>query len=164
MPHANISSISPSVSKTFLASYLLVDSSDGTMELLKGEQLEHIHDKLCELSSPNVHNLVASLKHHSRGGYIDNILELKSKSQYDYIQECCFPGQVHGQKVFIFKMSINVVGTKVNLITQIQPIGDLQNVWVMFDHVKCVVGWTTMVCHVYDLVYCKVLTIMVCDM
>ncbi len=40
----------------------------------------------------------------------------------------------------------------------------LQNVWIMFDPMKCVVGWTTMVCHVYDLVYYKVLTIMVCDM
>jgi hypothetical protein len=29
-----------------------------------------------------------------------------------------------------------------------QPTGDLQNVWIMFDHVKCVAGWTTMACHV----------------
>jgi hypothetical protein len=34
----------------------------------------------------------------------------------------------------------------------------------MFDHVKCVVGWTIMACHVYDLTYCKVMAIMVCDM
>jgi hypothetical protein len=34
----------------------------------------------------------------------------------------------------------------------------------MFNHVKRVVGCTTMACHVYDLVYCKVLTIDVCDM
>jgi hypothetical protein len=33
----------------------------------------------------------------------------------------------------------------------------------MLDHVKCVQGWTTMACHVYDSVYCKVMTI-VCDM
>jgi hypothetical protein len=39
-----------------------------------------------------------------------------------------------------------------------------ENVWIMFDHVKCVVGWTTMACHVYDLVYYKMLTIVVCDM
>jgi hypothetical protein len=45
-----------------------------------------------------------------------------------------------------------------------QPAGDLQNAWIMFDHVKRVVGWMTMVCHVYDLVYCKVLTITICDM
>ncbi len=34
----------------------------------------------------------------------------------------------------------------------------------MFDHVKCVASWTTMVCDVYGLAYCKMLTIMVCDM
>jgi hypothetical protein len=33
----------------------------------------------------------------------------------------------------------------------------------MFDHVKCVVGWTTMACHVYDFIYCKVMTIVICD-
>ncbi len=45
-----------------------------------------------------------------------------------------------------------------------QPTRDLQNVWIMFDHVKRVVGWTTMACHVYDRVYCKMLTTVVCDM
>jgi hypothetical protein len=34
----------------------------------------------------------------------------------------------------------------------------------MFDHVKCVQGWTTMAYHVYDLVYFKVMMIAVCDM
>ncbi len=42
MLDAKISSISFSASKTFLVNYLLDDSSDGTMELLKGEQLKHI--------------------------------------------------------------------------------------------------------------------------
>jgi hypothetical protein len=41
---------------------------------------------------------------------------------------------------------------------------DLQNAWMMFDHVKHVQGWTTMAYHVYDLVYCKVMMIMVYDM
>jgi hypothetical protein len=34
----------------------------------------------------------------------------------------------------------------------------------MFDHVKSVVSWTIVVCRVYDLAYCKVMTIVVCDM
>jgi hypothetical protein len=34
----------------------------------------------------------------------------------------------------------------------------------MFDNVKHVVGWTTMVCHVYDSTYCKVMTIVTCEM
>jgi hypothetical protein len=45
-----------------------------------------------------------------------------------------------------------------------QHVRDLQNAWIIFDHVKRVASWTTMVCHVYDLAYCKVLTIAVCDM
>jgi hypothetical protein len=32
------------------------------------------------------------------------------------------------------------------------------------DHVKYVVGWTIMVSHVYDPTYCKMMTIVVCDM
>jgi hypothetical protein len=34
----------------------------------------------------------------------------------------------------------------------------------MFDHVKCVDGWTIMACHVYNLAYCKMMTIVICDM
>jgi hypothetical protein len=116
------------------------------------------------VSSPNIHNLVATFKHHLGHGYIDSILELKSKSCYDYIQKCCFLGQVVGQKVFIFKMLINGVGNGVNLVMRMKPTWDLHNIWVMFDHVKCVVGWITMVYHVYDLIYCKVMSIAICNM
>ncbi len=74
-----------------------------------------------------LHNLYydASFKHHLGGGYIDSILELKSKSQYDYIQECYFLGQVLGQKLFIFKMSINGVGSGVSFVTRMQLARDL---------------------------------------
>jgi hypothetical protein len=60
-------------------------------------------------------------------------------------------------------MLINGVENGVSLVTQMQPTWDLQNAWIMFDHVKHVADWITMACHVYDLVYCKVLTIVVCD-
>jgi hypothetical protein len=33
----------------------------------------------------------------------------------------------------------------------------------MFNHVKRVARWTIMVCHVYNLMYCKMLTIAICD-
>jgi len=45
-----------------------------------------------------------------------------------------------------------------------QPGDDLQSAWMIFDHVKQVQGWMAMASHVYDLVYCKVMTIVVCDM
>ncbi len=62
MLDANISSISFSASKTFLGNYLFDDYKDGTMEFLKGEQLEQIHEKFYELSSPNIRNLITFFK------------------------------------------------------------------------------------------------------
>jgi len=46
-----------------------------------------------------------------------------------------------------------------NLVQRMQLGNDLQNAWMMFDHIKHVQGWTTIAYHVYDLVYCKVVTI-----
>jgi hypothetical protein len=86
------------------------------MELVKSEQLKHIQDKFIEMNSPNVHNLVTSFKHHPRGGYINNILELKFRSHYDYIQECCFSRQIFGQTVFIFKMLLIGLGMEQALV------------------------------------------------
>jgi hypothetical protein len=106
--------------------------------------------KFYKLNSPNICSLVASFKHRPNGGYIDSILELKSKSWYDYIQKYSFLRQVLGQKVFIFKMSINVVGSGTSLVTWMQLAGDLQNAWIIFDHVKHVTSWIAMVCHVYN--------------
>ncbi len=51
-----------------------------------------------------------------------------------------FQRQVHRQKVFIFKMSINGVGSGINFVASMQRKGDLQKAWIMFDHVKYVVS------------------------
>lgn len=85
--------ISLRASKCLLAKHSFNNNSGNNMELVKGEQLKHIQDKFIEMNSPNVHNLVTSFKHHPRGDYINNILELKFRSHYDYIQECCFQGK-----------------------------------------------------------------------
>jgi hypothetical protein len=69
-----------------------------------------------------------------------------------------------GQKVFMFKMSLYGPTSGVDLVRHMQLGGDLQNRWLMFDHVKHVQEWTTMACHVYNSVYCKVLTIVICNM
>jgi hypothetical protein len=55
-------------------------------------------------------------------------------------------------------------GSHVDLVKRMQLGGDLENTWLMFDHVKRVKEWTTMAYHVYDATYCKVMTIAVCDM
>jgi hypothetical protein len=76
-----------------------------------------------------------------------------------------FPGQgSDSDKVFVFKMSEVGPGSGVHLVNRMQPGGDLEHAWIMFDHVKRVKNWTTMACHVYDSAYCRVMTIAVCDM
>ena len=41
--------------------------------------------------------------------------------------------------------------------------GDLQDAWIIFDHVERAKCYTSFACHVYDLCYCKVMTIALCD-
>jgi hypothetical protein len=55
-------------------------------------------------------------------------------------------------------------GSGVYLVKQMQPGGDLEKAWIIFDHVKRVKHWTTMACHIYDSAYCRVITTAVCDM
>ncbi len=52
----------------------------------------------------------------------------------------------------------------VNLVKWMQIEGDLENSWMMFNDVKRVQGWTTMAYHVHDHVYCKIMSIAICDM
>jgi len=61
------------------------------MELLKGKKSNEIMNKFMPLCFPNICNLIASFKPHPPNkSYIDNILLLKSKSHYNYIQDNCF--------------------------------------------------------------------------
>ncbi len=51
-----------------------------------------------------------------------------------------------------------------DLVQQMQPKANLQTCWIMLDQVKFVNGWTTLAYDVYDLVYYKVMAIVVYDM
>jgi hypothetical protein len=76
-----------------------------------------------------------------------------------------FSGQgFDSDKVFLFKMSKVGPGNGVDLVKRMQPGGDLQDAWIVFDHVKRVKKWTTMVCHVYNSTYCCIMTMKICDM
>jgi hypothetical protein len=55
-------------------------------------------------------------------------------------------------------------GSGVYLVKRMQPGGDPEDAWIIFDHVKRVKHWTTMAYHVYDSTYCLIITIVVCDM
>jgi hypothetical protein len=61
-------------------------------------------------------------------------------------------------------MSVDGIASRFDLVQQMQLGDDLQNAWMMFDHVKHVQGWMTMAYHIYDLIYCKVMMIVVYDM
>jgi hypothetical protein len=78
------------------------------------------------------------------------------------LRQCLF--RARQKKVYVFKMLVDGLGSGVDLVKRMQPRGDLENEWLMFDHVKRVQAWTTMACHVYDAMYYKVITIAVYDM
>ena len=61
-------------------------------------------------------------------------------------------------------MLVNGPGRGVDLARWMQRGGDLQNCFVMFDHVKRIKPWTTIAYQVNDSTYCKVTTIAACDM
>ena len=51
-----------------------------------------------------------------------------------------------------------------DLVKQMQPSGNLNLQFLMFDHVKHIDKWTILGTHVYDSNHCKVVTIAICDM
>jgi hypothetical protein len=117
------------------------------------------------MSSSSIKNDVSVFRYIRRFGVMDGIAALRGCSHWAYVQENKFPGQgSDSDKVFVFKMSEVGPGSGVYLVRRMQPGGDLENAWIIFDHVKCVKHWTTMACHVYDSAYCRVMTIAVCDM
>jgi hypothetical protein len=67
---------------------------------------------------------------------MDGIATLRGCSHWAYVQENMFPGQGSGSdKVFVFKMSEVGPGSGVHLVNRMQPGGDLEHAWIMFDHV-----------------------------
>jgi hypothetical protein len=84
-------------------------------------------------------------------------------TRIEYIHGNVFPHQGK-DKVYIFKMLVDEPGSGMDLVKRMQLGRDLENAWLIFDHVERVQEWTTMACHVYDATYCKVMTIAVCDM
>ena len=81
-----------------------------------------------------------------------------------FVERSMFLGQGDdSNKVFIFKMSEVGPGSGVHLVTWMQASSNLEYAWIMSDHIKRVNGWTTLVCHVYDSTYQRVMTIACCD-
>jgi hypothetical protein len=62
-------------------------------------------------------------------------MSMKVHSIIEYIHGYIFPRQGK-EKVYVFKMLVDRVGSDVDLIKRMQPRGDLETKWLMFDHVK----------------------------
>jgi hypothetical protein len=163
-PHATNSSIMMEATKELLGE-LLLSPEGAPAKTFTFEELVPVFDKYRYMSSPSIKNDVTSFRYIRRCGVMDGITMLRGCNNWPYVQENLFPGQgFDSDKVFVFKMSEVDPGSGVDLVKRMQPGGDLEDAWMMFDHVKRVKKWTTMACHVYDSTYCHVMTITVCDM
>jgi hypothetical protein len=161
-PIAKNSAIAMAASKELLDKYL-IHTGRGPKKMLRGQELEDILNKFEHLSSPNLWNTISLCRSGGKRGAYDSIMAMKMYTTIEYVHDNVFPGQGK-DKVYIIKMLEDGSGSSVDLIKHMQPGGDLENAWLMFDHVKRVKEWTTMACHVYDAAYYKVMTIAVCDM
>jgi hypothetical protein len=163
-PKATNSAIVMEASKE-LVDELLINPNGAPVRKYDLEELVPVLEKCKYMSSPSIKNDVTAFRYIQRFGVMDGIATLRGCSHWAYVQENKFPGQgSDSDKVFVFKMSEVGPGSGVHLVNRMQPGGDLEHVWIMFDHVKRVKNWTTMACHVYDSAYCRVMTIAVCDM
>jgi hypothetical protein len=163
-PSATKSAIVLEASKDLLGEYLLRGEEDPP-KTLSLDELVPVLDRCKDMGSPSIRNKVVTFRYLRRYGVMDSITKLRGLSNWAYVQKNMFPGQGEdSEKVFVFKMSEVGSGSGVDLVRRMQSGGDLENSWMMFDHVKRVKYWTTMACHVYDSTYCRVMTIACCDM
>jgi hypothetical protein len=151
-------------SKILIGNYLL-QPDDAPPKKLTLEELVLVLDRCKDMASLNIRNKVMSFRFLRRYSVMDSITKLRRISLWVFVQENKFPGQgVDLDKVFVFKMSEVGPGNGVDLVKRMQPDEDLENAWMMFDHVKRIRQWITMAWYVYDSTYCGVMTIASCDM
>ncbi len=68
---------------------------------------------------------------------IDQLLDMKKLLLYYYLLNNIFHGQGN-PKFYLFKMCIHGFSYGANIMKCMQLIEDLEGVWLMFDHYKCV--------------------------
>ena len=102
-------------------------------------------DKFSTLVSLDYRNSVAGSKSFIRSwmGSLDSIMALKNHYGIKYVHDRRFPRQSR-DKIFVFKMSVDLGGSGVTLVKRMQYGGKMENSWIMFDHVKFLRDWTTM--------------------
>jgi hypothetical protein len=138
-------------SKQFLADYLLKFPTNVKDHHLVGSSLQVVMDKFNTLASPNCRNFVSGSKRFLRSGMetMDNIMAFKDHSAFKFVHGSRFPGQSK-DKVFVLKMFVDISSSGMELVKKMQVGGNMENSWIIFDHVKRLKDWTTMACHMYD--------------
>lgn len=96
-------------------------------------------------------------------GAMDNIMAFKDHYGFKFAHGRRYPRQSK-DKVFVFKMSMDLSYKGVNLVKWTHVAGVMENTWIIFNHVKILKELTTIACQVYDNIYCKVLMIECCNM
>jgi len=93
-PTATSLVITLSMNKSFLFHHLFNKDGKGHVEFLKGEKVNQMLLKFTPLCSLNIHNLIASLKHHfDNPSPLDCIFKLKALFGYNYIKDSYFLDQ-----------------------------------------------------------------------
>jgi hypothetical protein len=133
-PTAKNSAIAMAASKEFLDKYL-IHNGPGPKKMLRGQELEDVLDMFEHLSSPNLRNTISLYRSGGKRGAYDNIVAMKTYTTIEYIHANLFPGQGK-DKVYVFKMLEDGPRSGVDLVKRMQPGGDLENAWFMFDHIK----------------------------
>ena len=123
-PSATNSSIAMAASKEFLAKHLLRPKHcDATMTV---DDMKTVMEKYANLASPNIKNAISNFKHVGRNNSMDGICQMKGCTTWPFVQRNMFPGQgADDDKVFVFKMSEVGPASGVDLVTRMQPGGDL---------------------------------------
>jgi hypothetical protein len=147
-----------------LVGELLLGPQDVPVKTFTFEELVPALDKWKYMSLLSIWNDMTTFKYLWRFGVMYSITMLRGCSHWPNVQKNMFPSQGFDfDKVFLFKMSEVGPGSCVVLVKRMQPGGDLQDAWIRFDHVKHIKKWTTMIFYVYDSLYYRIMTIVVCD-
>lgn len=155
---AKTSTIDLNANKSFLAKNLIINYNNGNLEILMGDQLEQIQDKFIELNFPNIYNLVILFKHRLNGGYINNILTLKSiMNHYDN----CIQGNFFVIRFSLSKCMLMGLGTKWTLLHECS-LGGIQK--ILESCLTMSNALSVMACHLYDSTHYNVMTIVICNM
>ena len=127
-PNAKNSTIVMAASRNFFSNYTLKTLTLREKHHIQSISFKNVMDKFAILSSPNCKNFVASARRFvcSNMDIIDNIMVLKDNAKFKYIHDSQFPGQSIN-KVFVFKMSIDLARYGIDLIWRMQASRDMEH-------------------------------------